>query len=145
MPDDTTLPSGMEVPMVAAIVGCLATVMIALLPLAVIDAEWASLSLYFEAGLGGLWVVIALSLILAVVLQAGRSERTDPALAIGIGLGAGIVLIIATVWWAISVDAQLVAELSPEPWFASHRVLLVLLTVSIPTSCLWAAMRVDLL
>lgn len=144
MPERSPLPPRLRTPLVVAIAGCVAILtLVALVPLAV-DAPWSSLELYWTAGIGGLWGVGGLAVVLTIALLAVWTGRTAPDSGLGIALGVALILAVAAVIWAVSVDGDLVVELSPETWFGAHRWLTAASAIVPAVGIGWAASRIGL-
>lgn len=115
------------------------------MPLLYLDeAPTASLHAYASGGLGGVWVIAGFGLILAIVFLAAATGRSDPATVAGVGLGAGIILVIVAALWAFSVSTADVAAISADDWFRYHRWIVVALAAGPAVTSLWAAVQQDL-
>ena len=132
--------------------GCVATVLAAFSPLVLLDADWSALDSYVGAGLGGLWTITILAGAIAIASFAGLRGRLDSPTATAVGVGAGLIMLIVAVMWAIFVEAALVDELAatsridrPRDWFTYHRWAVVSLAAIAPIASLWGAVRASLL
>lgn len=92
-----------------------------------------AVSVYYSSGtlnplLGGL-----LALIAVIVLAAGRQERTDPALAAGVGFALGMLITVITVVWFATVRTDAISI----TWL--HRYGLTGTAIVIPIAAAWYA------
>ncbi|MFB6200896.1 MAG: hypothetical protein ABEI98_02685 [Halorhabdus sp.] len=90
-------------------------------------------SVYYSSGvlnplLGGLFVIVTV-----IALAAGRQHRTDPALAAGVSLAFGVLIVFVSVAWAATArtDVPSIARL--------HRHALAGMALCIPLSAAWYA------
>ncbi|ACV10282.1 conserved hypothetical protein [Halorhabdus utahensis DSM 12940] len=98
-----------------------------------------SVSTYYTSGtidplFGGL-----LALVTVIVLAAGREDRTDPALAAGVGLALGLLIAIMTVGWLLTARSDVISI----TWL--HRYALTGTAASIPVVATWYAYELDVL
>lgn len=145
MAERSPVTDRVRLPVAVGVVAAIAVAVGGFLPVVALDVEWASLRLYVTAGIGGLYVVAGLMIIFALVAAAVFEGRTDAATGLGIALGIALTGAITAVLWAVSVDGNLVAELSPEDWFAMHRWAIAAVALVPAVATAWAANRIDLL
>lgn len=135
-----------RVPMAVGLGGCAVTVAVAVAPLVAADpARAAVLRTYYRFGVGGLWIAIAIAAVLGLVLLAGLTGRADPVLVASVGVGAGVVLGIATTLWGLQVPANVVTELGTSPLIRHHRWLTVASAWTPAVAAAWLAWHLGLL
>jgi hypothetical protein len=86
-----------------------------------------------------------LALVTIIVLAAGREERTDPALAAGVGLTVGLFVLVLSTLWAATVPMDVVVGMSTNTLVEYHRFALVAVAAVIPVSGAWYARGLGLL
>lgn len=106
------------------IVAAAATAALAAVPYLLLEPT--ALGPYVAAGPGGLEVVALFSLVAVVVLAAGATARSDPALMAGGAVVLGAFSTLLGWWWALAVPAALVGGLTDVAGFAYHRWALAL-------------------
>jgi len=130
----------------------LSVVALLLVPYAILGAEDAGT--YYAAGAVTPWFSAFLALVAVVVFAAGRADRTAPGTAAGVGLGLGFALAVVAVLWAVTVpgevplqlttDRTVFAPLSTAEILESHRWVLAIVSVGVPTFGGWYARTLGL-
>lgn len=117
------------------VVACVALLLVLGAPYALISDSDAGVTAYYAAGPVGAWGLAFLALVSVIVFLAGRRGRTDPALAAGISLAVGLVMLALAAWWAASVDSNLVFSFPPgAAWISNHRWAVVAVAALVPAS-----------
>lgn len=80
-------------------------------PYALVD-DPGGVSTYYASGALTPWIAGLLALVSVVVFAAGRQGRTDPVTAAGVGLGFGVVVLLVTLVWALTVPASVPLQLT---------------------------------
>lgn len=119
------------------IAACIAVIAIAGAPYLVGRAS--AVGPYYAAGAAGPPLVSLFAAVVAIVLAAGRSRRTDPALAAGIAVAVGAFMVLLAWEWALAVEPSLVGGFTAIDAFRHHRWLFALVTLFVPASGGWYA------
>lgn len=122
------------------VVAALAAVALAAAPYSVLDAT--AVGPYAAAGPGGLRLVALFALIAVVVLAAGATGRSDPALMAGVAVVLGAFSTLLGWWWALSVPAAMVGGLTELAAFEYHRWALALAATAFLLASAWYARAV---
>ncbi|MDZ7746247.1 MAG: hypothetical protein U5K28_06970 [Halobacteriales archaeon] len=112
--------------------------------------EASAAGTYYGAGAVTPLIAGLFALVSIIVFAAGREDRTDPAIAAGVGLVFGTFATLIALVWAISVPGSLVSSLGtvrgPSTTFLElHRYLVVVATAAIAASGGWFAHKLGLL
>lgn len=104
-----------------------------------------SVTAYYGAGafnplFAGLFAIVCI-----IIFGAGRTERSDPALAAGVSLVFGVFIFGFAVIWSMAVPTDLVLSFPTVAAFQYHRYVLVLSSIIIPLSAVWYARALGLL
>jgi len=133
-------------PPTVGIVGCLLYLALLALPYLLIGTESGSgVASYYGMGAINPLVSGLLALVALIILAAGRSGRTEPDLAAGIGIALGVFLVGITGLWAVTVPRSLVLGLSANTLIEHHRWVVVATALAVPVAAGWWARELDLL
>ncbi|WP_436911539.1 DUF7548 family protein [Halosimplex marinum] len=120
------------------VVGCLLVLVSLGLPYVLVrSAVGSAVGTYYGAGalnplVGGIFALVA-----AIVLAAGRDERTDPPLAAGIGIALGFFVVVVVAVWAVTVPLEVVVGMDAPTVMASHRWATLAAAAVVPVASLW--------
>lgn len=142
----TVTPSRWDPPPLVGVIAAVSVVIASFAPaIANPNVDTIALTTYLGFGIGGVWIVTAIAVVVLVVLVAGATGRTDPALAAGVGLGGGFVMVIAATIWALSVEESVAVELVADDWIRWHRFAVVAIASVVPAASVWWSWRLGLL
>ncbi|WP_312909157.1 DUF7548 family protein [Natronosalvus caseinilyticus] len=130
-------------PPTLGIVAALAYAAVALAPYVLLEVETSVLEEYYAAGLAGSNLLSLFALVAVVLFAAGRQTRTEPDLVAGVTLVLGLVLLLVTAQWAVSVPESVVFEGGVD-WFVYHRWLTTAISALVPAAAGWYALVLDL-
>lgn len=97
---------------------------------------------YYDAGAAGPPLVALFAAVVAVVLAAGVSRRTDPSLAAGIAVAVGAIMALLAWDWALAVEPSLVGGFTAIDAFRHHRWLFASVTLLVTAAGGWYARAV---
>ncbi|MFB6140371.1 MAG: hypothetical protein ABEJ26_08050 [Halosimplex sp.] len=124
-------------PLVGA-VGCVLVLVALAAPyLLVRTAPASAVGAYYAEGALNPLVAGAFALVTAIVLAAGRDERTDPPLAAGIGIALGAFVVVVTAVWAVTVPEQTLYDMDAPAIITYHRWATVAVSLVAPAASLW--------
>jgi len=126
------------------IVGCLLYLLALAAPYAVIETA-SAVSTYYDAGALSPLIPGALALITVIVLAAGREGRSDPSVAAGASIVAGLFVVGLSLAWALTVPEEVVLTLTQSALIEYHRWALVVAAAPIPMGAAWFAKALNLL
>jgi len=126
------------------IVGCLLYLLALAAPYAIIETAGAA-STYYDAGALSPLIPGALTLVTVIVLAAGREGRSDPSVAAGASLVAGLFVVGLSLAWALTVPEEVVLTLTESTLIEYHRWVLVVAAAPIPLGAAWFAKALNLL
>lgn len=120
------------------VVGC-ALVLVALaVPYGLVrTAPGSAVGSYYSEGALSPLVAGLFALIVAIVLAAGRDERTDPPLAAGIALALGFFGFVTMALWAVTVPEQVLFDMDAPAVITYHRWASVVVSLVVPAASLW--------
>lgn len=95
------------------VVACVGYVLLLLVPYPIAD-DPGGVSTYYTAGTLTPWAGGLLALVAIVVFAAGREDRTAPETAAGAGLGFGVVVLLITLLWAVTLPAEVPLQLTTD-------------------------------
>ncbi|WP_123533404.1 DUF7548 family protein [Halosimplex salinum] len=120
------------------VVGCVLVLVSLLAPyLLVRSAVGSAVGVYYGEGVLNPLVGAVFALVTAIVLAAGRDERTDPPLAAGVGIALGGFVFIAIALWAVTVPQQVVFDMDAPAIITYHRWASSVVALTIPVASLW--------
>lgn len=125
---------------VVGIVGCLLVLVGLAVPYAAPNPApgWTP-GLYYGEGAVSPLVAGLFALLTAMILGAGREERTDPLLAAGVGLALGLMSSVILLLWAVTVPQDVVVGISTAEVVTQHRWLVTVVSLVVPASSAWWA------
>jgi len=128
------------------VVGCVLVLVSLGLPYALVrSAPGSAIGTYYGTGALNPLVGGVFALVTAIVLAAGRDERTDPPLAAGIGIALGGFAFVVMVVWAATVPLEVVVGMDAPTVIAQHRWATVGVAALIPVASLWWSRTLGLL
>ena len=95
------------------IVSSLAVVAVLAVPYLLVE-NGGAVGVYYGTGLLTPWASGLLALVAVIIFAAGREGRTDPVTAASIGFGFGVVIFIAALVWAATVDVNVALQLTTD-------------------------------
>lgn len=95
------------------VVACAGFVLLLLVPYALVD-DPGGVSTYYTAGTLTPWASGLVALVAIVAFAAGREDRTAPETAAGAGLGFGVVVLLLTLLWAVTLPAAVPLQLTTD-------------------------------
>lgn len=128
------------------VVGCVLVLVALAVPYALVRTSPASaVGTYYAQGalnplVGGLFALIT-----AIVLAAGRDERTDPPLAAGVGIALGGFTVVVVAVWAITVPQQVLFDMDAPAIITYHRWASAAVAALVPVASLWWSRTLGLL
>ena len=120
------------------VVGCLLVLVSLGLPYVLVRSSVGSaVGTYYGEGalnplVGGVFALVA-----AIVLAAGRDERTDPPLAAGVGIALGFFIVVVMAVWAVTVPLEVVVGMDAPTVITTHRWATIAVAALVPVSSLW--------
>jgi hypothetical protein len=107
--------------------------------------ESSAVNTYYGTGainplIGGLFCLVAI-----ILFAAGRTDRTDQALAAGASLSLGFVLVIVVAVWAATVPEEVVVGMGTNTLVQYHRWALLLVAAGVPLASGWYARTLGML
>lgn len=133
--DEVPRMSHERFPPIIGIVACLAVLITIVVPYLVVPPEGTSA--YYSVTIVGPLVVGLIAVLAIIAFGAGLTAYFSPVLIAGATLIFGLVMVLSTVYWAVSVPPSLVMELSRSEELRYHRWVLVLFTLVVPISGIW--------
>lgn len=121
-------------PMVG-IITCVSVMLVLAVPYVLLSP--GAVSTYYATGAFNPLFAGLFALVCVVIFAAGRSQRSDPALAAGVCLVFGLFIAGFTTVWAVTVPESLVFSYPTNAAFEYHRYVLVLVSLAIPISAAW--------
>lgn len=120
------------------VVGC-ALVLVALAaPYGLVrTSPGSAVGTYYSEGALSPLVAGLFALVTAIVLAAGRDERTDPPLAAGIGIAFGFFGAVILAVWAVTVPEQVLFDMDAPAIITYHRWATVAVSLVVPVASLW--------
>ncbi|QPV63554.1 hypothetical protein I7X12_02660 [Halosimplex litoreum] len=128
------------------VVGCLLVLVSLGLPYVLVrTAVGSAVGTYYGEGalnplVGGFFALVA-----AIVLAAGRDERTDPPLAAGVGIALGFFVVVVVAVWAVTVPVGVIGGMDGPAALSSHRWATLVVAALIPVASLWWSRTLGLL
>ncbi|ELZ22270.1 hypothetical protein C475_17198 [Halosimplex carlsbadense 2-9-1] len=128
------------------VVGCLLVLVSLGLPYVLVrTAVGSAVGTYYGAGalnplVGGVFALVA-----AIILAAGRDERTDPPLAAGVGIALGFFVVVALAVWAVTLPVGVVGGMDAPAVLSSHRWATTAVAALIPGASIWWSRTLGLL
>ncbi|QLH78015.1 hypothetical protein HZS55_12210 [Halosimplex rubrum] len=128
------------------VVGCLLVLVSLGLPYVLVrTAVGSAVGTYYGEGalnplVGGIFALVA-----AIVLAAGRDERTDPPLAAGVGIALGFFIVVVLAVWAATVPVEVVVGMDAPTVMSSHRWATIAAAALVPVASLWWSRTLGLL
>ncbi|WP_436932144.1 DUF7548 family protein [Halosimplex halobium] len=120
------------------VVGCLLVLVSLAAPyLLVRTAPGSAVGTYYAEGALNPLVAGIFALVAAIVLAAGRDERTDPPLAAGVGIAFGLFATVVIAVWAVTVPEQVLFDMDAPAIITYHRWASVAVSLLIPVASLW--------
>lgn len=95
------------------VVACAGFVLLLLVPYLLVD-DPGSVATYYTAGTLTPWASGMMALVGIVVFAAGCEDRTAPETAAGAGLGFGVVILLITLLWAVTLPAEVPLQLTTD-------------------------------
>lgn len=95
------------------VVACACFLCLLLVPYLLVD-DPGGVSTYYTAGTLTPWASGMMALVAIVVFAAGREDRTAPETAAGAGLGFGVVILLITALWAVTLPAGVPLQLTTD-------------------------------
>lgn len=121
-----------------AVAGCLLVLASLAAPyLLVRSGAGSAVGTYYGTGALNPLVAGLFALVTAIVLAAGRDERTDPAVAAGVGLALGGFVALVTAVWAVTVPLEVVVGMDAPTIITQHRWATLIAALLIPVGSLW--------
>lgn len=117
------------------IAACVAVMIVLAIPFLLLPS--ASASTYYGAGVFNPLFAGVFALVCVIVFAAGRTERSDPALAAGVSLVFGLFILGFTLAWGTTVPREVVLSFPTDASFQYHRYVLILAALAIPLSATW--------
>ncbi|WP_436927087.1 DUF7548 family protein [Halosimplex amylolyticum] len=128
------------------VVGCVLVLVSLAVPYGLVRTAPASaVGTYYGEGVLNPLVGGIFALVTAIVLAAGRDERTDPPLAAGVGIALGGFTFVVTALWAATVPQQVVFDMDAPAIITYHRWASAAVALVIPTASLWWSRTLGLL
>lgn len=122
----------------APMVGIIASVSVMLvLAVPYVLLSPGSVSTYYTTGAFNPLFAGLFALVCMVVFAAGRSHRSDPALAAGVCLVFGLFIAGFSILWALTVPDHLVFSYQTSATFEYHRYVLILVGLAVPVCAAW--------
>lgn len=121
-------------PMVGTI-ACVSVMLVLAVPYVLLSP--GSTSTYYATGAFNPLFAGLFALVCVVIFAAGRSQRSDPALAAGVCLVFGLFIAGFTIVWAVTIPEHIVYSYSTDAAFEYHRYVLVLAALAVPISATW--------
>lgn len=120
------------------VVGCVLVLLSLAAPyLLVRSAVGSTVGTYYGTGALNPLVGGVFALVTAIVLAAGRDERTDPPLAAGVGIALGGFVFIVVALWAVTVPLEVVVGMDAPTIMTQHRWVTAAVALVIPAASLW--------
>ncbi len=142
---DTAMKQTRLAPLVG-VVGCVLVLVSLAVPYGLVRTAPASaVGTYYGEGVLNPLVGGIFALVTAIVLAAGRDERTDPPLAAGVGIALGGFTFVVTALWAATVPQQVVFDMDAPAIITYHRWASAAVALVIPTASLWWSRTLGLL
>lgn len=126
------------------IVGCLLYLLALAAPYAIVETA-SAVGTYYDAGALSPLIPGALTLVTIIVLAAGREGRSDPSVAAGASLVAGLFVVGLSLAWALTIPDEVVLTLTESTLIEYHRWALVVAATPIPVGSAWFAKALNLL
>ena len=128
------------------VVGCVLVLVSLVVPYALVrTAPGSTIGTYYGTGALNPLVGGVFALVTAIVLAAGRDERTDPPLAAGVGIALGGFAFVVTAVWAGTVPLEVVVGMDAPAYLTQHRWVTVGVSALIPASSVWWSRTLGLL
>lgn len=121
-------------PMVG-IIACVSVMLVLAVPYVLLSP--GSAGTYYATGAFNPLFAALFALVCVVIFAAGRSQRSDPALAAGVCLVFGLFIAGFAIVWAVTVPERLVFSYPTDAAFEYHRHVLVLAALAVPISATW--------
>lgn len=117
------------------IIACASVVLILAFPYVLLSP--GSASTYYTTGAFNPLFAGLFALVCVIIFAAGRSQRSDPAVAAGVCLVFGLFIAGFSVLWAVTVPDHLVFSHPTSSAFEYHRYALILAALAVPVSAVW--------
>ncbi|WP_459192117.1 DUF7548 family protein [Halosimplex sp. J119] len=128
------------------VVGCVLVLVSLAVPYGLVRTAPASaIGTYYGEGALNPLVAGIFALVTAIVLAAGRDERTDPPLAAGVGIALGGFVVVVTAVWALTVPQQVVFDMDAPAYITYHRWASIAVSLIIPVASVWWSRTLGLL
>ncbi|WP_415381278.1 hypothetical protein [Halosimplex sp. TS25] len=128
------------------VVGCVLVLVSLAVPYGLVrTAPATAIGTYYGEGALNPLVGGMFALVTAIVLAAGRDERTDPPLAAGVGIALGGFTFVVTALWAVTVPQQVVFDMDAPAIITYHRWASAAVALVIPVASLWWSRTLGLL
>ena len=120
------------------VVGCVLVLVALALPYALVrTAPSTAVGTYYAEGAVNPLVAGIFALVTAIILAAGRDERTDPPMAAGVGIALGLFTVVVLTIWAVTVPEQVLFDMDAPAAITSHRWVSIAVSLVIPASSAW--------
>lgn len=135
--------NGLRTGPTVGIVGCVAYLVVLVVPYLVVETT-SAVGAYYSSGALSPAIAAVFALIGIIVLAAGREGRTDPSVAAGAGLVLGLFVVGLSLLWATTVPVSLVLGLTDATVIEYHRWAVVAAALPIPLGAGWFASSLEL-
>ena len=127
------------------IVGSVVVLGLLLVPYRVVrTSPGTAVATYYGTGAVNPLFAGMLALVTAIVLAAGREERTDPVLAAGVGLSFGLFVVGLATLWAVTVPEEVVVGIDGPRVLEYHRWAVAGVAATVPVASGWWARTLGL-
>jgi len=127
------------------IVGSVVVLGLLLVPYGVVrTSPGTAVATYYGTGAVNPLFAGMLALVTAIVLAAGREERTDPVLAAGVGLSFGLFVVGLATLWAVTVPEEVVVGIDGPRVLEYHRWAVAGVAATVPVASGWWARTLGL-
>lgn len=135
--------NGLRTGPTVGIVGCVAYLVVLLVPYLLVETT-SAVGAYYASGTLSPAIAAVFALLAIIVLAAGREGRTDPSVAAGAGLVLGLFIVGLSLLWATTVPESLVLGLTESTAIEYHRWAVVAAALPIPLGAGWFAAGLEL-
>ena len=135
--------NGLRTGPTVGIVGCIAYLLVLVVPYLIIETT-SAVGAYYGAGALSPAIAGVFALLAIILLAAGREGRTDPSVAAGAALVMGVFIVGLSLLWATTVPESLVLGLTESTLIEQHRWAVVAAALPIPLGAVWFAVGLDL-